>query len=194
LNEKTRLRAHYRAARREHVASLPAAVRGLLFHRPPALVTALVPEGAVVGLYHPTAAEAPTLGYARWFAENGRQVALPWFAGRDAAMRFRLWADPIGGSGLAEGPWRAQQPTGEAAAVVPDVVFVPLVAFTADGTRLGQGGGHYDRWLAAHPGVPAIGLAWDCQEAEALPDEPHDRMLTAIVTPGRILGPFAVAA
>ena len=194
MDEKTRLRAHYRAARRDHVAALPDGIRRLMFHRPPALLAELVQEGATVGLYHPTAAEAPTLGYARWFAENGRQVALPSFSTREAPMVFRHWANPFDNTGLIEGPWRALQPDEDAADLIPDVVFVPLVAFTAEGARLGQGGGHYDRWLAAHPRVPAIGLAWDCQQAEALPIEPHDRALVAVVTPGRIHGPLDLPA
>ncbi len=41
-----------------------------------------------------------------------------------------------------------------------DVLFVPLVGFTAQGQRLGQGGGHYDRWLEAHPDAVPIGMAW----------------------------------
>jgi 5-formyltetrahydrofolate cyclo-ligase len=70
------------------------------------------------------------------------------------------------------------------------VLFVPVVGFTEDGARLGQGGGHYDRWLAAHPGAVAIGLAWDCQRVDALPVEPHDAPLAAVVTPTRLYGPF----
>src|SRR3546814_6880034 len=58
-----------------------------------------------------------------------------------------------------------------------------------DGRRLGQGGGHYDRWLAAHPGARAIGLAWDEQLCEDLPHETHDIRLDAIVTPTRLYGP-----
>jgi 5-formyltetrahydrofolate cyclo-ligase len=73
---------------------------------------------------------------------------------------------------------------------MPDVLFVPLVGFTARGDRLGQGGGHYDRWLAANPHVPAIGLGWDCQLVEDLPREDHDRPLSAVVTPTRLFGPF----
>jgi 5-formyltetrahydrofolate cyclo-ligase len=65
-------------------------------------------------------------------------------------------------------------------------VFVPLLGFTPRGDRLGQGGGHYDRWLEANPSVPAIGLAWDCQKMENLPVEPHDRRLAMIVTPTRV--------
>jgi 5-formyltetrahydrofolate cyclo-ligase len=62
------------------------------------------------------------------------------------------------------------------------------VGFTASGARLGQGGGHYDRWLAEHPGTLAVGLAWDAQLCDTLPTEPHDAPLAAVVTPTRIYG------
>lgn len=186
MDQKHKLRAEMRALRREHVAALPAATRGLLFLRPPAAIASLAGEGAVVGLYHATAYEAPTRSYARWFYENGRTVALPWFEARDSAMRFRLWTDPYDDEGLEVGPFGSLQPSASAAEVKPDVAFVPLLAFTDDGERLGQGGGHYDRWLEAHPHVPAIGLAWDCQRADSLPLEHHDRTLAAVVTPTRL--------
>jgi 5-formyltetrahydrofolate cyclo-ligase len=75
-------------------------------------------------------------------------------------------------------------PTAEGAPVVPDVVLVPCVGFAAGGWRLGYGGGYFDRWLAAHPGVTAVGLAWSCGEmapGEFVP-EPHDRPLDLIVS------------
>lgn len=183
---KAALRRNYRQARAEHVEALPQGLRALMLNRPPAPLVAAIPEDATVGLYHPAGSEAPPLGWARWLSENGRRVALPWFAARDAAMEFRLWANPWDEGALAMGPWRALQPSTDSTAVVPDLVVVPLLAFTAQGHRLGQGGGHYDRWLAAHPDVPAIGLAWDCQIAEELPVEAHDRPLAAVVTPSRI--------
>jgi 5-formyltetrahydrofolate cyclo-ligase len=142
-----------------------------------------------VGLYRNTADEAPTGGYARFFAERGHPVALPWFAGRDAAMQFRLWDDPFDEGALEAGPYGADQPPQSARSVVPSVLFVPLIAFTATGHRLGQGGGHYDRWLEVHPETVAIGLAWDVQELPGLPIEAHDRALSAVVTPTRLVVP-----
>jgi 5-formyltetrahydrofolate cyclo-ligase len=186
MTDKQTLRARLRAERRQHVEALSPSIRALILLRPPAPVAAQVPDGCVVGLYPATAFEAPTGGYARWFIENGRRIALPWFADRDAPMLFREWTDPFDLSDLEPGPWGALQPTVNAAEVTPDVAFVPLVGFTADGQRLGQGGGHYDRWLAAHPDTVAIGLAWDMQLADELPTEPHDRPLAAVVTPTRI--------
>ncbi|MBC2666558.1 5-formyltetrahydrofolate cyclo-ligase [Novosphingobium flavum] len=186
MDEKHKLRARMRAERQAHVAALPVATRALILLRPPAPLVARIPEGAVVGLYHANANEAPTAGYARWFYENGRRIALPWFAGREAPMQFREWTDPFEGSDLEAGPWGAMQPAEDAAELVPDVAFVPLLGFTADGHRLGQGGGHYDRWLAANPAAVPIGLAWDVQRLESLPLEDHDRPLAAVVTPTRI--------
>lgn len=184
LDQKQALRKMMRAARRDYVAALPEITRALILMRPPAPVADLVPEGSVVGLYHATPIEAPTGGYARWFHENGRTVALPAFDSRDASMHFRHWSDPIGGSDLIAGPF-GPQPGDDAARITPDVVIVPLLAFTAEGDRLGQGGGHYDRWLSDHA-VPRIGLAWDMQLVDSLPLEPHDRRLDAVVTPTRL--------
>jgi 5-formyltetrahydrofolate cyclo-ligase len=65
----------------------------------------------------------------------------------------------------------------------PDVVIVPGVAFTASGDRLGQGGGWYDRFLAAiRPECVTIGVGFDLQVVDAVPVEPHDVRLDHVVT------------
>ena len=185
MDEKQRLRGKLRAGRRDHVDALPDSTRRLLFLRPPAPLAALIPQDATVGLYHAIRAEAPTAAYARWFLENGRTIALPRFAAKDAPMSFAAWTDPFANSDLHIGPHGIPEPCEAAETYLPDVVFVPLLGFTPRCDRLGQGGGHYDRWLAAHPGVIAIGLAWDCQLCDELPVEPHDVPLRAVVTPTR---------
>jgi 5-formyltetrahydrofolate cyclo-ligase len=193
LNAKVHLRKRLRTERRAAVAALDPRMSALLMLRPPAALAAMIPADATIGLYAAGPDEAPTLGYAKWFHEAGHKLALPWFGTRDAAMTFREWASPYTDEALQPGPWSVAQPPGNAPEAVPDVVFVPLVGFSPDGGRLGQGGGHYDRWLAAHPAALAIGLAWDCQLVEHLPLEPHDRPLAAVVTPTRLYGPFARA-
>jgi 5,10-methenyltetrahydrofolate synthetase len=65
---------------------------------------------------------------------------------------------------------------------------VPCVGFTAEGHRLGYGGGFYDRSFAAldgDGGMPprAIGVAWDEALLEAFDPLPTDRPLDAVVTP-----------
>jgi 5-formyltetrahydrofolate cyclo-ligase len=184
---KAEMRERLRRVRREHAAALSGGTHALLFMRPPQAVATAVPRHAVIGLYAEGRHEAPAGRYATWFAERGHPIALPWFAGPDATMAFRAW-DPLAPEPLQPGPFGIRQPPLSAAECRPDLVFVPLLGFTPQGARLGQGAGHYDRWLAAHPDVVAIGLAWDCQRMESLPIEPHDRPLAAVITPTRLYG------
>ena len=56
-----------------------------------------------------------------------------------------------------------------------DVVVVPGLAFTADGRRLGQGGGHYDRFLPRlRPDCVTIGACFAEQVVASLPTDDHD--------------------
>ena len=188
MDSKSELRKRLRKARREHVAAQSSAIKALLFNRPPAPLLGHISPDAVIGLYHATADEAPTSGYAGFFHEAGHLIALPHFTSTDDPMTFRVHSDPFAESDLQPGPYGVHQAHSDAIAAMPDILFVPLIGFTADLARLGQGGGHYDRWLTTHSGRKAIGLAWDVQLVEELPIEPHDIGLDAVVTPTRIYG------
>jgi 5-formyltetrahydrofolate cyclo-ligase len=190
IERKKQFRSELRRKRKEHAAALPKEVSALVFNRPPAQLLDLVPEGATVGLYRSDEGEAPSSRYIRFFFERGNRIALPRVTTLDKPMEFRVHTDPWEESDLESGVWGLRQPGLSAPLVVPDVLFMPLVGFTTGGDRLGQGGGYYDRYLAANPQVTAIGMAWDIQEVPELPTEPHDMRLTAIVTPTRVLGPF----
>ena len=69
-----------------------------------------------------------------------------------------------------------------------DLALTPLVAFDANGTRLGMGGGFYDRTFAflRNPGhLPKprlLGLAYELQKVEKLPRQPWDVPVDGIVT------------
>ncbi len=60
-------------------------------------------------------------------------------------------------------------------------ILVPGLAFSANGYRLGRGKGYYDRFIAAHPGLKSIGLAFVEQLMDSIPvsawDQPVDRIL-----------------
>ncbi|MBT2133583.1 5-formyltetrahydrofolate cyclo-ligase [Croceibacterium sp. LX-88] len=190
IDLKKQLRTELRRKRRAHAEALPPEVSALVFNRPPAQVLEFVPEGATIGLYRSDIGEAPSRGYIRFFFERGNRIALPRVTTLDKPMEFRLHTDPYEESDLESGVWGLRQPGLDAPVVVPEVLFMPLVGFTPQGDRLGQGGGYYDRFLAAHPQTVAIGMAWDVQEVPELPIELHDMRLSAIITPTRVLGPF----
>ncbi|GAA4037059.1 hypothetical protein GCM10022213_03250 [Parerythrobacter jejuensis] len=177
--------------RKDHVAAQPAAIKALLFNRPPAPLLDLLAENATIALYPAIGSEAPTSSYAKFFLERGHVIALPRFADENAQMEFAAFQDPFDKSDLVPGPFGLEQPDASLPVIEPDVLFVPLIGCTAKGDRLGQGGGHYDRWFAAHTGKTKVGLAWDVQVVEGLPIEAHDQQLDFIVTPTRLYGPFA---
>ena len=60
--------------------------------------------------------------------------------------------------------------------------LIPAVAFDKYGTRLGRGGGFYDRMLSEYPGR-RIGVFYQCQfSCEVLPQAEHDQKLELAVT------------
>jgi 5-formyltetrahydrofolate cyclo-ligase len=106
-------------------------------------------------------------------------LALPFARRNPRQMAFRAWQHgeptPADECGI---------PSSTGPEVVPDVVVAPCLGHTDDGYRLGYGGGYYDRWLAAHPHVTAIGIGWTF--ARLAPGdyapEPHDMPLALVVT------------
>lgn len=69
-----------------------------------------------------------------------------------------------------------------------DLILTPLVAFDAQGQRMGMGGGFYDRTFAAQPLAQRrmIGLAHDCQQVACIPTEAWDVPLPVVVTPSAV--------
>lgn len=111
--------------------------------------------------------------------------ALPFCRREPREMDYRLWD-----RSAKMVPDECGIASAAGAVVVPDVVLVPCVGFTAAGYRLGYGGGYFDRWMAAHPHVTAVGVAWSFAEidAAAFAAEPHDRPLMLVVTERGVSG------
>lgn len=84
---------------------------------------------------------------------------------------------------------RPDEPTGRRlppnALESADLILVPAFAVDTHGTRLGRGGGWYDRALRHVPsGATIAGVCWPWERvATPLPREDHDVPMTAIVTP-----------
>lgn len=78
-------------------------------------------------------------------------------------------------------------PEKQVAAEQLDLVLVPGLAFDRQGGRIGYGKGYYDRLLAAaRRDTLLIALAYDCQIFDAIPMQPHDIYMDAVLTESAI--------
>jgi 5-formyltetrahydrofolate cyclo-ligase len=99
------------------------------------------------------------------------------------------WAVYHGQYTLTPGPHGLREPSGrrlgpDAIANV-EMVVVPAVAVDERGARLGRGSGSYDRALArVAPETLVVALLHDGEVVDKVPDEPHDRRVDAVITPG----------
>ena len=93
------------------------------------------------------------------------------------------WATDDLRSGWAGIPEPSGPPLGIEALEQADVIVVPCLAVSRDGARLGMGGGWYDRALHhRRPGASVWALANADEVLPALPSEPHDLPVDAVVT------------
>lgn len=107
-------------------------------------------------------------------------VCLPVVLGDEEPLELRLWEQ---GAPLYEAGFGTLAPSELAPKVEPDVILMPLLGFDKRGTRLGYGGGYYDRTLERLSKRPRlIGIAYAAQELEDIPREAHDVPLDTVIT------------
>jgi 5-formyltetrahydrofolate cyclo-ligase len=143
--------------------------------------------GKIIAGYWPIGSEIDLRPAMSGLHARGALMCMPIAGQRGDRLVFRRWAP---GDRLEQGPFGTFHPSASAAALEPDVLLVPLLAFDSMGQRLGYGAGYYDRTLstlrAAKP-MSAWGIAFDEQETPHVPAEPTDAKLDGVITDKRLL-------
>ena len=143
--------------------------------------------GTVVSGFMPLKNEIDPLPLMRALARHGARLALPVVIGRGKPLLMREWAF---GEPLASGNWGIREPTPQAAAVDPEILIVPLLAYDRTGNRIGYGAGYYDLTIAqlrARKPIIAAGLAFAAQEVPAVPVSARDARLDLVLTEREVI-------
>jgi 5-formyltetrahydrofolate cyclo-ligase len=126
-----------------------------------------------VAAYEPMRTEAGSVELLAGLRAADVEVLVPVLLA-DKDLDWTLW------SSVEDG---ARPSLGVDAITRADAILVPALAVAADGTRLGRGGGSYDRALGRVAGIPIAALLYVDEVVERLPADPWDRRVTAVVTP-----------
>ncbi len=142
-------------------------------------------DGGLVA-FSPFGKEPDIRPFLRGFLAKGRTVFLPRF--RKETSCYELVKISSLETDVAPGVYGILEPVPSLIGAQPpfhaplqQVWLVPGIAFDRSGNRLGRGKGFYDRLLEGADGVK-IGIAYDCQIADAIPSDFHDVSMDYVVT------------
>ena len=119
-------------------------------------------------------------------------LSLPVINTRKKAINFKKW---IPTDQLTQGPFGTMEPSKNQISILPQILVVPMLSFDRELSRLGYGGGYYDKSiniLKKHfqkekKFFITIGLAYSIQEEKKIPREKHDMKLDYIITENEVL-------
>ena len=177
MHSLDKTRARLQAKKKRAGAHDPAAAIELIGEFP---ITRF--RGAIIGGFWPIQSEIDPRPLMTAVEAQGHQLALPCTPRKGKPLTFRSWKT---NEKLKTGPHNTREPYPDKEEMLPDLVLVPMLAFTEKGERLGYGGGFYDRTLEGlrqKKQVYACGVAYSAQQAFSLPAESHDALLDGLLT------------
>ncbi len=138
--------------------------------------------GEVVSGFWPMLSEVDVRPLMFALRAKGARLTLPAILDKTTIVFREL----VRGAELIDMGFGTSGPGPDADVLEPTLMLVPLAAFDDRGHRIGYGAGYYDRAIArlqAGPRPPRlIGIAFECQRVERVPDQPHDVQIPEFLT------------
>ena len=143
-------------------------------------------------LYYPINNEIEPFQFVTYFEGRNIVMSMPVINMIKKSMLFKKWSPD---DELRIGPLGNPEPTYEKKIIFPQIMIVPMLMFDRKLSRLGYGGGYYDKSISnlkkhfqkEKQSFITIGLTYSKQEFEKIPNEDHDMKLDYIVTEKEIL-------
>ena len=139
-------------------------------------------EIKTIAFYYPIKTELDPFPLINSIEISSLKFCLPVVTGLERPLIFKEW---VKDSELIISSYGAKIPM-HGPLLTPDLIITPLLAFDQFGSRLGYGGGFYDRTievLRRHKNILVLGLAFECQRTEVtIPTEPTDQKIDCVLT------------
>lgn len=139
-------------------------------------------DGKVVAGYNPIGSEVNCLEILKYSFSKGALISLP-FVNKKKFIEFREWKE---GDDLEFDHSNILAPSNKNI-LIPDIILIPLLCFDLKGTRLGMGGGIYDRTLPFFDLSDKFGLAFSGQQANHIYREDHDFPVDGVITEKEVI-------
>ncbi len=131
--------------------------------------------------------EISTSKLNNYILENNKLLCFPVIYKKDNHLIFRKYTND---NDMVEGFMKIKEPSKNNEILVPDILFVPCLAFDLHGFRLGYGGGYYDRTFSHLKknkiNFKSIGYAFDGQKVSKVPKDKFDMKLDYVITEKQI--------
>ena len=131
--------------------------------------------------------EISTSELNNYILKKNKILCLPTILKKDYHLVFRNF---INNDDLIEGSMKIKEPPNNSEIVIPELIFVPCLAFDNFGFRLGYGGGYYDRTFSFLKNNKrkfiSVGYAFDGQKVTEVPKDKFDIKLDYVITEKKI--------
>ena len=131
--------------------------------------------------------EINTTEMNNYILKKNKILCLPVIIKKDHHLLFRKFTN---NNDMIEGFMKIKEPLNTNEILIPDLIFVPCLAFDNFGFRLGYGGGYYDRTFSYLKNNKkkfiSVGYAFDGQKVVEVPKDNFDIKLDYVITEKKI--------
>ena len=127
--------------------------------------------------------EIPTTYLNEYLINKNKILSFPVVDPKSKILSFRKFKE---NQNLIEGSYKIPQPPLENEELIPNLIFVPSLAFDIKGYRLGYGGGYYDNTFAYFNSINhqfiSVGFAYDDQKVDSVVKDQFDYKLNYVLS------------
>jgi len=137
----------------------------------------------VVSSFNSINTEINTNDLNNYILSKNKILCFPAIIKKDDYLIFRKFTNH---NDMYQGSMRIKEPQVTNEVLLPNLLFVPCLAYDSFGFRLGYGGGYYDRTLSYYKSIKqkfiTVGYAFDDQKVHEVPKDKFDIKLDYVIT------------